>query len=137
MPQLDFDFYVQIEEISDRLEKIEKEIANLQTLGQNVKRYLLTDTSELSIPMFYARLSDQMKSLRNEMKMELSSLEKREKTYIDVLAQQTEFMRQQTEVMKQQSSFMNWIKYSAIFVPIAIACVPIIEILIKHLRGIP
>jgi len=55
--------------------------------------------------------------------------------YDKVLVQQNEFMKQQSEVMKQQSSFMNWIKYSAIFVPIAIACIPIIETLIRHFLG--
>jgi acetolactate synthase small subunit len=39
------------------------------------------------------------------------------------------------KILAQQSSFINWIKYSAVFVPIAIACVPIVQTLIQHLLG--
>jgi hypothetical protein len=55
--------------------------------------------------------------------------------YDKVLAQQNEFMKQQADVMKQQASFVTWIKYSAILVPIAVISVPIIEI-IRILLGI-
>jgi len=55
--------------------------------------------------------------------------------YDKVLAQQNEFMKQQADVMKQQASFVTWIKYSAILMPIAVISVPIIEI-IRILLGI-
>lgn len=59
--------------------------------------------------------------------------------YDKVLAQQNEFMKQQAEVMKQQSSFINWIRYATILLPVAVISVPIIEvvsILIRHYLGI-
>jgi len=49
--------------------------------------------------------------------------------YDKVLAQQNDFMKQQADVMKQQASFVTWIKYSAILMPIAVISVPIIEII--------
>lgn len=45
-------------------------------------------------------------------------------------------LAQQAEVIKQQSSFMNWIKYSTILLPIAVASIAIIEILIRYLLGV-
>jgi len=39
---------------------------------------------------------------------------------------------QQERVFEQQSSFLKWVKYSTILVPIAVACIPIIEIIIRH-----
>ena len=56
--------------------------------------------------------------------------------YDKVLTQQNEFMKQQAEVIKQQSSLMNWIKYSTILLPIAVASIAIIEILIRYFLGV-
>ena len=56
--------------------------------------------------------------------------------YNKVLDKQNKFMEQQTEVMKQQSSFLGWIKYAAIFVPVAVISASIIEILLRYYLGI-
>ena len=65
------------------------------------------------------------------------------KSRIDVLSELREaydkVLNQQSEVIKQQSGFLKWIKYAAIFLPIAAISVPVIEIikvLVQHYLGI-
>lgn len=58
----------------------------------------------------------------------IEAFEKIEKAYERLASQQE-------KVLKQQSGFLKWIKYSIILVPIAVACVPIIETLIHHFLG--
>jgi len=48
-------------------------------------------------------------------------------------------LAQQTKVIEQQSSFIKWIKYATILLPIAVISVPVIEIIsimIRHSLGI-
>ena len=76
----------------------------------------------------------------NELGTRIDSLSEIREAYDKVLAQQNEFMKQQAEVMRQQSSFIKWIKYATILLPIAVISVPIIEIisvLIRHYLNIP
>ena len=75
-----------------------------------------------------------------ELGTRIDSLSEIREAYDKILAQQTEFMKQQAEVMRQQSSFIKWIKYATILLPIAVISVPIIEIisvLIRHYLNIP
>jgi predicted transcriptional regulator len=44
---------------------------------------------------------------------------------------------QQEKVLEQQSSFLKWIKYSTILVPIAVAVIPVIEYLLRYLLKVP
>jgi len=75
-----------------------------------------------------------------EWKVLLSEMDKMN-TRIDALSDVKDaydkVLSQQSEVMKQQSSFMNWVKYSTILLPIAVASISIIEILIRHFLRIP
>ena len=64
-----------------------------------------------------------------ELSTKIEAFEKIEKAY-ERLADQ------QARVLEQQSSFLKWIKYSTILVPIAVALIPVIEILIRHFLGI-
>lgn len=60
-----------------------------------------------------------------ELSTKIEAFEKIEKAY-------ERLSSRQEKVLEQQSSFLNWIKYSTILVPIAVACVPIIQELIRH-----
>jgi len=66
----------------------------------------------------------------NELNTRINSLSDIKEAYDRVLIQQA-------EVMKQQSSFIAWIKYATILVPIAVVVAPIIEVLIRHFLNIP
>lgn len=130
----------QMKECFERLNKIENDLMNLklhivsqQTFVKNVEKHLSTDINDLPLPYFYFRLNEQILSLKNEMKMRFSLLEKIERVYTNVLAQQNEFMKQQSEVMKQQSSFIRWIKYATILLPIAAISIAIIEVISSFL----
>jgi len=74
-----------------------------------------------------------------EWKVLLSEIDK-VNTRIDALTDikdaYDKVLTQQAEVIKQQSSFMNWIKYSTILLPIAVASIAIIEILIRYFLGV-
>ena len=75
-----------------------------------------------------------------ELSSRINSLSEIREAYDKILAHQTEFMKQQAEVMRQQSSFIKWIKYATILLPVAVISVPIIEIigvLIRHYLNIP
>lgn len=61
----------------------------------------------------------------SELSTKIEAFEKIEKAY-------ERLSSRQEKVLEQQSSFLNWIKYSTILVPIAVACVPIIQELIRH-----
>ena len=45
-------------------------------------------------------------------------------------------LNHQTELLKQQLSFLTWIKYATILVPIAVLLVPVIDTLIRYFLGI-
>jgi type I site-specific restriction endonuclease len=75
------------------------------------------------------------KAKLDELDTRINSLAEIRGAYDKILAQQNTFMKQQSEVMKQQSSFITWIKYATILVPIALVSVPIIEILLRHFLG--
>ena len=67
-----------------------------------------------------------------ELNTRIDSLSEIKEAYDKILTQQTEFM-------KQQSSFIKWIKYATILLPIAVISVPVIEIIsiwIRHSLGI-
>jgi hypothetical protein len=64
-----------------------------------------------------------------ELIAKIETFEKIEKAY-------ERLSTQQEKVLEQQSSFLKWIKYSVILVPIAVACIPIVELLIRHFLGI-
>lgn len=54
-------------------------------------------------------------------------------TRIDALSG---MMNAYDKVLSQQSSFITWIKYATILVPIALVSVPIIELLLRHFLGV-
>jgi len=66
---------------------------------------------------------------------EIGKINTRIDTLSDIRDAYDKVLAQQSEVMKQQSSFVTWIKYATILVPIAVICVPIIEILLRHFLG--
>lgn len=78
----------------------------------------------------------EIKRLEETTNARIDSMRDIKEAYDKVFSQQNKFMEQQAEVMKQQSSFINWIKYATILVPIAVVSVPIIEIVLRHILGI-
>ena len=97
-------------------------------------KLLVTDVGKLKeehVPreVFDAKIS--------ELNTRIDAFKEIKEGYERMLAQQNEFMRQQADVMKQQSSFVTWIKYSSILVPIAVVSAPIIYALLRHFLGIP
>lgn len=54
-------------------------------------------------------------------------------TRIDALSN---MMNAYDKVLSQQSSFITWIKYATILVPVAVVSVPIIELLLRHFLGV-
>jgi hypothetical protein len=99
-------------------------------------------------PLFdkYKKLEDDLVGVRKlvgsesygEWKVLLSEIDKAN-ARIDALSEikvaYDKVLAQQAEVLKQQSSFITWIKYATILVPIAVVLVPIIDALIRHLLG--
>ena len=79
----------------------------------------------------------ELKRIEDTINTRIDALRDIKEAYDKLLSQQNAFMDQQAEVMKQQTSFINWIKYATIIVPIAVVSVPIIEILLRHFIGIP
>ena len=74
-----------------------------------------------------------------EWKVLLSEIDKmntRINALSDIKSGYDKVLAQQADLLKQQSSFMNWIKYSIILLPIAVASISIIEILIRHFLGV-
>jgi len=72
----------------------------------------------------------------DKINLRIDSLSEIKKTYDTLFAQQTEFMKQQSKVMEQQASFVIWIKYATILVPIAVMLAPVIDVLIRHFISI-
>ena len=81
--------------------------------------------------------TSEIKRLEDIINIRIDSIQSIIEAHNKVLSQQNEFMKQQADVMKQQSSFINWIKYATILVPIAVVSVPIIEIVLRHFLVIP
>lgn len=119
-------------------------------MNEVLKKFRVIDEHKLKIEKMESELSGVRKLVGTksygEWKVLVSEIDKintridclkeiRE-AYDKVLGRQDKFMEQQAEVMKQQSSFLTWIKYATILVPIAVVSVPIIEILIRHFLGI-
>lgn len=102
-----------IEEIDSRQEKIENDLSG-------VHRLMGTKTFG-----DWKLLGTEIDNLR----VRIDSLYQIQQAYDKVLAQQA-------EVMKQQSSFITWIKYATILVPIAVLLSPILDILIRYLLRI-
>lgn len=126
----------QMEKAPEKLDKIEADLRDLrshfvshQTFVKNVEKHLLTNINELPLPYFYFRLDEQIQSLKGEIEMRFSLLEKLEKAYMDVLNQQREFMKQQSDVMKQQASVVQWIKYASFLLPVAAVSISVIQII--------
>jgi hypothetical protein len=67
-----------------------------------------------------------------ELNTKIEALSDMREAYNSVLAQQSEFMKQQAAVMQQQSSFITWIKYATVLVPLAVLLSPIINAIIIH-----
>ena len=117
----------QIKQLND---KVEQEISALRKLigsSESVQdwRLLISDVHRLKgehVPkeVFESRIK--------ELSTKIEAFEKIEKAY-------ERLSSQQEKVLEQQSSFIKWIKYSTILVPIAVACIPIIEIIIRHFLG--
>lgn len=78
----------------------------------------------------------EIKRLEDTINARIDSIGDIKEAYDKVLSQQSKFMEQQAEVMKQQSSFISWIKYATIVVPVAVVSVPIIEIVLRYFLGI-
>jgi len=128
----------QVEQLDKRTEE---QITSLrQLIGASEKfyelKFLVTDINRLkrqhiSKEVFEAKV--------NELNTRIDSLGEIKEAYDEVLTQQNQFMKQQSEVMRQQSSFIKWIKYATILLPIAVVSVPVIEIisvLVRHYLGI-
>jgi len=117
--------------------RIDEELGKVRQLMGVSKEYqdwriLVSDVSRLKeehVPreVFDAKIS--------ELNAQFASFREIKEGYEKMLTQQTDFMRQQADVMRQQSSFITWIKYATILLPIAVISVPIIEI-IRILLGI-
>ena len=102
-----------IEEYGERIDKIEQDIGGMRKL-------VGTETY-------------------GEWKVLLSEIDKvntRIDSLSDIRDAYDKVLAQQSAVMKQQSSFVTWIKYATILVPIAVISVPIIEILLRHFLSI-
>jgi len=119
------------------IRRIDGEIGKVRQLIGVSKEYqdwklLVSDVDRLkgehvSKEVFKAKL--------DELDTRINSLAEIREAYDKILAQQNTFMKQQADVMKQQSSFITWIKYATILVPIAVVSVPIIEILLHNFLG--
>lgn len=128
-----------IGEMSKRVASVEGDIKGIRTvMGTSIDvkdwRLIMPDIETLKkehVPkeVFEAKV--------NELNTRINSLSEMKTEYDKLLAQQNEFMKQQAEVMKQQSSFVTWIKYSTILVPVAVVSAPIIYALLRHFLGIP
>jgi len=124
-----------LEKYEERLGLVENEIGGVRKLVGTKSfgewRVLVSDVDRLKgehVPreVFEAKIS--------ELSNRIASLSEIKTAYDKLLAQQNEFMKQQADVMKQQASFVTWIKYATILLPIAVISVPIIEI-IRYLLG--
>jgi hypothetical protein len=110
--------------------KVEEEITAVRKLvgsTESIKEWklLISDVDRLKgehVPR------EVLESKLEGLSTKIEALEKIEKAY-------ERLSSQQEKVLEQQSSFLKWIKYSIILVPIAVACVPIIEALIRHSLG--
>lgn len=119
-----------IEEHEQKLVSMEGEMKDFRTIVGRSKdfQFLKSFTSDLE----YLKQTHLDKEVFNakisELNNQIASFKEIREAYNKVLAQQA-------EVMKQQSSFITWIKYATILLPVAVISVPIIEI-IRILLGI-
>lgn len=137
--------YKRMERTTNRLkEKIEQMYTKndqvqllevIESLEKSLSRAKLVDNHDRKL----VRMEEDIVGVRKligtttfgEWKVLLSEIDKIN-TRIDALS---EIRDAYNKVLSQQSSFLKWIKYSTILVPAAVACVPIIETLIRHLLG--
>ncbi|PVX26799.1 MAG: hypothetical protein CW691_00355 [Candidatus Bathyarchaeum sp.] len=114
--------------------KIDAAVRKLQTIDEHEEKLCALKSDLDGVHRLIGRETyGEWKVLINEIdknKDRINSLSNIKEAYDKVLAQQS-------EVMKQQSSFINWIKYATILVPIAAVSVPILEILLRQFLGIP
>lgn len=80
--------------------------------------------------------NSEIKRLEDTINTRIDSIQNIKEAYDKVLSQQNEFMGQQAKVIEHQSSFINWIKYATILVPLAVVSVPIIELVLRHFLAI-
>jgi hypothetical protein len=126
----------QIDTALKEIKRIDEDLGKVRQLVGTSKEYqdwklLITDVDRLKgehVPreVFDANIK--------ELNTRIDSFKEIKDGYEKMLTQQTDFMKQQAGVMKQQSSFITWIKYATILLPIAVISVPIIEI-IRYLLG--
>jgi len=123
-----------LEKLDEKVSSIEGEIRGIRTLvGVSEEfrdwRVLALDVSRLKeehVP------KEVFTSEITTLKERIDALSGLREAYDKVLALQS-------EVVRQQSSFVKWIKYATILLPIAVVSVPAIEIiglLIRHYLGI-
>jgi len=111
--------------------KVDEEIGALRKLIGSTEsiqdwRLLVSDVARLKgehVPR------EVLESKLQGLSTKIEALEKIEKAY-------ERLSSQQEKVLEQQSGFLKWIKYSIILVPIAVACVPIVETLLRHFLGV-
>lgn len=119
-----------IDEYERKLRLMEEEIGGVRKMIGVSKEYqdwrlLASDVSRLKGEHVPREVFD---SKVRELSTKIEAFEKIEKAY-------ERLSSQQEKVLEQQSSFLKWIKYSTILVPIAVACIPIIEIIVRHILG--
>jgi len=143
---------VTVDRLKQDVEAIPQTVELREKIIKNTKK-LESQFSQLNEQ--YKKLSDDVVGVRKlvgsktfgEWKILLSEIDKINtridslscinEAYDKVLNKQNKFMEQQADVMKQQASFINWIKYATILVPIAVISVPIIEMLLRSVLNIP
>lgn len=123
-----------IKRINDEVSKV-RQLVGVSQEYQDWK-LLVSDVHRLKGELVPKEVFDAKVS---ELSTRINSLAEIKEAYDKIFGQQNQFMKQQVDVIKQQSSFMNWIKYATILLPIAVVSVPVIEIvsiLVRHYLGI-
>jgi hypothetical protein len=137
----------EIDKALEDIKRVDKELLGVRKIMGASKEYqdwrvLISDVDRLKgehvskgeFESEIKRVDDRIKEGLNAIGSRVSALSDIREAYDKVLAQQNEFMKQQADVMKQQVSFVTWIKYATILLPIAVISVPIIEI-VRYLLG--
>jgi hypothetical protein len=130
------------EKILSETTKLEQEMTQLKKkLDEEIDgvRKIIGNSSEFQdFRVFSSDVSDLKKShvpkevfesKINELNTRIDSFNHIREGYDNILSQQNEFMKQQSDVIRQQASFMTWLKYATVLLPIAVISVPVIEII--------
>jgi len=120
-----------IGEMGKRVASVEGDVKGIRTvMGTSIDvkdwRLIMPDVEKLKKEHVSKEIFD---AKVTELNTRIDSVVQIREAYDKVLAQQA-------EVIKQQSSFVTWIKYAAIFVPIAVVLVPVIDVLLRHFLNI-